>query len=58
MDNRHAPKEPEPIFFPKRYFPPTLRSILGAVLSAVVGKWYMGCGDEGEDGQNGCSNVS
>ena len=56
----NLPKEPEPIFFPKRYLPPTRRSIL--VLeddSAVVGnvrggKWESLCGvGEGEGKMEG-----
>lgn len=41
----NKPKDPEPIFFPILYFPPTLRSMLsskGRVLVVLRGGWEVG----------------
>lgn len=35
MSNIDAPKEPDPIFFPSLYLPPTRRSSLWDVVSAI-----------------------
>ena len=37
---RRSPKEPDPIFFPSLYFPPTRRSIWLLEASAVVGNYW------------------